>query len=405
MPEETVAETSSASTSNGDSDARLAALRRDRARVDAPSFGLPTAWWPVALGEEVGTKPVSVALGERSLCLFRDKNGVVHAVDDRCPHRRLPLSMGWVTEEGYIQCGYHGWCFDGATGQCTAIPNLSAEEKVSPSIRVTAFTTAENLARRLGGRPRTLLNPPAGESATDVPEGQALTLYDTVLADGFVHVWTGPAAPEAAPVSGNLAGSDAPADAGEGGAALHSVFEARAPVDDLIAALVWNPGRALGVGHLLGAGYEMVGADVDVGEGVLVVRRHRSTLDLPRVATFSPVVPWTTRVTITTRIATGLTEIMSESANGAVGARVVVGLTPVNAFRTTVRWRGEVAAPAGGLLLAADRLVAGARSRLGRTASRAEQVADEAAEVVDAGVARLRELRADHVGGPAGVRD
>src|SRR5206468_937798 len=44
---------------------------------------------------------------------------------DRCPHRNAPLSMGRV-HRGALQCGYHGWCFDGA-GTCVAIPGLDGD--------------------------------------------------------------------------------------------------------------------------------------------------------------------------------------------------------------------------------------------------------------------------------------
>ena len=55
--------------------------------------------------------------------------GLALALEDRCPHRRVPLSLGEV-KDGRLQCGYHGWTFDGASGACTAIPHLTADERV-----------------------------------------------------------------------------------------------------------------------------------------------------------------------------------------------------------------------------------------------------------------------------------
>ena len=43
---------------------------------------------------------------------------------DKCPHRLVPLSEGRVNEKGEIECGYHGWTFDGVSGKCTSIPQL-----------------------------------------------------------------------------------------------------------------------------------------------------------------------------------------------------------------------------------------------------------------------------------------
>ena len=59
------------------------------------------------------------------LVLFRDHHGVAHALEDRCPHRNVPLSLGRVQADGTLQCGYHGWRFEGS-GRCTVIPALEA---------------------------------------------------------------------------------------------------------------------------------------------------------------------------------------------------------------------------------------------------------------------------------------
>ncbi len=55
------------------------------------------------------------------LVLFRDGDGKAAVLDDRCPHRRFPLSKGWLTD-GAIVCGYHGFRFDG-TGTCVHVPS------------------------------------------------------------------------------------------------------------------------------------------------------------------------------------------------------------------------------------------------------------------------------------------
>src|SRR5271155_3916375 len=163
-------------------------------------FGVAAGWWPVEFGEEVTDKPVAVRLGNRELVLYRDLTGTVRAVNDRCPHRRLPLSMGRLTDKGDIQCGYHGWCFDGATGQCTGIPNFRADEKVSPSIRVSVFAPAENLAHRLvpgrtssNGSSQDAESPDSELSITneDLPKEPVLALFEVAATDGLIHVWTG----------------------------------------------------------------------------------------------------------------------------------------------------------------------------------------------------------------------
>jgi nitrite reductase/ring-hydroxylating ferredoxin subunit len=100
-------------------------------------------WRSLALSEQVtAQKPLAVVCGGEDIVLFRDAAGRALALEDRCPHRRVPLSLGEV-KDGRLQCGYHGWTFDGATGACTGIPNLTADERVPPRYGARAFTVAE----------------------------------------------------------------------------------------------------------------------------------------------------------------------------------------------------------------------------------------------------------------------
>src|ERR1700739_1257375 len=93
-------------------------------------------WWPLALTEEVtSAKPIGVVCAGEPIALFRNASGVACAVADACPHRRVPLSLGKIIG-GDLRCAYHGWTFDGVSGACTAIPNLSADEGVPASYRV-----------------------------------------------------------------------------------------------------------------------------------------------------------------------------------------------------------------------------------------------------------------------------
>ena len=125
-------------------------------------------WWAVARSEEVvGTKPISVDIGGQPVVLWRDAGGVVRALEDRCPHRRAPLSLGCVLASGMIQCGYHGWTYDGANGRLVDIPNLKGEQKYPPTYRALAFGVVES-----GGFVRVCLDPkaPAPQaSSADLP--------------------------------------------------------------------------------------------------------------------------------------------------------------------------------------------------------------------------------------------
>ena len=118
----------------------------------------------MALSEQVaGAKPLAVLCDGQQLALYRNDAGQVFALEDRCPHRRVLLSPG-VVKPGGLQCPYHGWTFDGASGKCTDIPNLRRDEKI-PAAAVRAYPVAEQ--------------------------------------NGFIHVFTGAGqAPERLPASG-----------------------------------------------------------------------------------------------------------------------------------------------------------------------------------------------------------
>ena len=70
--------------------------------------------------------------------LWRDARGMPVALEDRCCHRHLPLSLGKITGET-VQCGYHGLEFD-ATGACVGVPGQS---KVPPGASVRAYPVCE----------------------------------------------------------------------------------------------------------------------------------------------------------------------------------------------------------------------------------------------------------------------
>lgn len=98
-------------------------------------------WYPLMLSADLepGTVAGSTVLG-RDLAVWRDGEGQAHVWDDRCPHRGMRLSLGFV-REGALACLYHGWRF-GADGRCVHIP---AHPDLSPpgTIRAAPLRVAE----------------------------------------------------------------------------------------------------------------------------------------------------------------------------------------------------------------------------------------------------------------------
>ena len=98
-------------------------------------------WYAVAIagGLEPGTS-AGTRLFEKEIVIWRDSAGAAHAWEDRCPHRGMRLSFGFVRGD-HIACLYHGWQYDSA-GQCRYIPahpNLA----VPDTIRAGTYPSAE----------------------------------------------------------------------------------------------------------------------------------------------------------------------------------------------------------------------------------------------------------------------
>ena len=97
---------------------------------------LRRGWHVVAASDEVGRDPVQVwLLGEPWVLVRLPADGATRLVAfaDRCPHRLAPLSAGTVVGET-LQCGYHGWCFDGE-GTCTVIPAIGESDHIPSRAR------------------------------------------------------------------------------------------------------------------------------------------------------------------------------------------------------------------------------------------------------------------------------
>ncbi len=81
-------------------------------------------WYVAAWDHEIVDRPFARRILDEPIVLFRDREGGVVAMEDRCPHRRAPLSMGRLVDGGALECLYHGIRFD-TSGKCVRIPSQS----------------------------------------------------------------------------------------------------------------------------------------------------------------------------------------------------------------------------------------------------------------------------------------
>lgn len=78
------------------------------------------AWYVAATSEEIADKPLGrMVCGER-IVFYRSDAAQVAALQDFCPHRGAPLSLGRVCD-GKLVCGYHGLEM-GCDGKTVAMP-------------------------------------------------------------------------------------------------------------------------------------------------------------------------------------------------------------------------------------------------------------------------------------------
>ena len=99
-------------------------------------------WWPIAGSAELLDNPVKAVkiLGE-PLTLFRDRQGRLGLLAQRCAHRRFDLQYGIPEREG-LRCPYHGWMYD-TTGQCLEQPAEPATSTLKDRVRITSYPVEE----------------------------------------------------------------------------------------------------------------------------------------------------------------------------------------------------------------------------------------------------------------------
>jgi vanillate O-demethylase monooxygenase subunit len=94
-------------------------------------------WYVAAWSHELGDAPLGRVLLGEPIVLYRKRGGAPVALEDRCPHRFAPLSLGRI-EGDDLRCMYHGLRF-GCDGACKEMP-ARAEP---PRLAVRAVPVAE----------------------------------------------------------------------------------------------------------------------------------------------------------------------------------------------------------------------------------------------------------------------
>ncbi len=96
---------------------------------------------PIGLARDLPAQRVMRAvIGDTDMAIWRGRSGKLAAWGNRCPHRGMRLSHGFVRGDA-LACLYHGWHY-GSSGRCTYIP--AHPDLVPPkTIKTESYRIAE----------------------------------------------------------------------------------------------------------------------------------------------------------------------------------------------------------------------------------------------------------------------
>jgi len=108
---------------------------------------LPKTWYPIIVQGALDLgKPQAVRVLGHNLVAWRDPQGKVSVLEDKCAHRLVPLSEGHVDPKtGCLECPLHGYQFD--TSGCNTLiptePGHQNKDKEEVKTNVKSFPVVE----------------------------------------------------------------------------------------------------------------------------------------------------------------------------------------------------------------------------------------------------------------------
>lgn len=98
---------------------------------------IDNAWYVGCTSEELGAAPLGRTVCGEAMVFYRDGSGTVSALEDYCPHRGAPLSLGFVRGDALV-CGYHGLAM-----ACDGRPSAMPGQQVGGFPAIRAFPAVE----------------------------------------------------------------------------------------------------------------------------------------------------------------------------------------------------------------------------------------------------------------------
>ena len=113
-----------------DDDVSIDTTTKTTTTKDTNKFNWQKNWYPASPVSFLETDaPNAIKILVLEMVVWKTKNGW-SCLEDSCPHRRAPLSLGFIdSNKDALVCRYHGWEF-AKDGKCVDIP-MSIDENAN----------------------------------------------------------------------------------------------------------------------------------------------------------------------------------------------------------------------------------------------------------------------------------
>jgi phenylpropionate dioxygenase-like ring-hydroxylating dioxygenase large terminal subunit len=103
---------------------------------------IPNQWYAILESNEIRKgKLIGVTRMGEKLVAWRDQNGRLAVMADKCPHRGAAFSAGKLLD-GHVQCPFHGFEYD-ASGTCKLVPANGRGTEPPKALHVRSYEVRE----------------------------------------------------------------------------------------------------------------------------------------------------------------------------------------------------------------------------------------------------------------------
>jgi phenylpropionate dioxygenase-like ring-hydroxylating dioxygenase large terminal subunit len=101
-------------------------------RLEGPNENGQLTWYPIGFSKDFGMRPKKVVIRDTNYVVWKDKK-TYYGIRDCCSHQGSSFLLG-ETCKNIITCPYHGYKFDGSSGDLIQIPKLPHMDSNSHNI-------------------------------------------------------------------------------------------------------------------------------------------------------------------------------------------------------------------------------------------------------------------------------